>query len=128
MTEEPDLRIVADGVVVWPELDGVVYRFALPREARGLRLVSRRAVPAQCNADCDDHRQLGVAVQEIAADGVVLKPGGRGWYAAERGWQWTDGDAVLDCAGARFVTVRVAPILRYWVAAEAVRTGRLAVR
>ena len=35
---------------------------------------------------------------------------------------------VLDCPGARLVTVRVAPILRYWVAAEAVSAGRLAVR
>jgi hypothetical protein len=115
-------------VVVWPEFAGGVYRFALPRGARGLRLVSRRAVPAECNADCDDHRRLGVAVQDIAADGVMLKPSGGGWYAAERDWRWTDGDAVLDCPGARFVTVRVAPILRYWVAAEAVRTGRLAVQ
>ena len=65
---------------------------------------------------------------DIAADGVMLEPGGGGWHAAERDWQWTDGDAVLDCPGARFVTVLVAPILRYWVAAEAVRTGRLAVR
>ena len=130
LTAEPDLRIVAGGVGgSGRNFDGGVYRFALPREARGLRLVSRRAVPAECNADCDDHRRLGVAVQEIAADGVALKPSGGGWYAPpEREWRWTDGDAVLDCPGARLVTVRVAPILRYWVAAEAVRSGRLAVR
>jgi hypothetical protein len=68
--------------------------------------------------DNNDHRRLGVAVAALLHDGVPLGLGdarlGRGWYPAEPGWRWTDGDATLDCGNAMELEVRLLPLARYW--------------
>jgi Hint domain len=114
-TEDPDLWIVADGTALRPDFDDGAYHFILPRAARSLRLVSRNAVPAECDVASGDHRRLGVAVTHVAADGVMApRASGGGWYPPEAQWQWTDGNAALDCQGAASLQIRLMPILRYW--------------
>jgi hypothetical protein len=117
-TGEPDLHLLADGVPVWPEVDGAVHRFTLPHPAATLRLLSRCAVPAELWADNADRRRLGVAVTRLTVDGQEVPPDdprrGAGWLPAEAGWQWTDGDAMLRGAGMRRVEVTLLPLLRYW--------------
>jgi hypothetical protein len=117
-TGDPDLRLLADGVPVWPEIDGNLHRFTLPHPTAALRLVSRSVVPAEISADNADARRLGVAVVRLAVDGrEVLADDprrGAGWHPAEPDWQWTDGDALLTCAGVRRVEVTLLPLLRYW--------------
>ena len=48
---------------------------------------------------------------DVPLDGAAFVSG---WHAPEAGLRWTDGDAVLDCAGARRVSVTLAPLGRYW--------------
>jgi len=117
-TGEPDLHLLADGVSVWPEIEGAVYRFSLPSSAAMVRLVSRGAAPAELTADSTDRRRLGVAVARLAVDGREVRADdprrAEGWYPPEAGWQWTDGDAVLRGTSMRRVEVTLLPLLRYW--------------
>ncbi len=120
LTSDPDLHVLADGIVVRGTRKGSEYRFALPAGARAVRLVSRQFVPAQTAPASVDHRRLGVAVLRIVADGVLHRPGdAHGWYAAEPGLQWTDGDASI--VGARTdLQVSIAPVGIYWRAGQIV--------
>jgi hypothetical protein len=124
-TDDPDLLIVADGAVLQPDFADGTYGFILPRAARSLRLISRSAVPAECDVASGDHRRLGVAVTDMVADGVAMAPraSGGGWYPPEAQWQWTDGNAALDCRGAATLQIRVMPILRYWARDDAFIQG-----
>ncbi len=118
-TGNPDLHLLADGVVVWPEIDGDVHRFHLAQPATELRLVSRRMVPAAMLPEQADCRRVGCAVTFVAVDGEAIPAGdarrGAGWHAAEPKWQWTDGDATLDCPAATCVEVVLQPLASYWL-------------
>jgi hypothetical protein len=115
-----DVHLLVDGVRVEPDIDGGVHYFMLPDGAGEVRLMSRRAVPAEVQASSRDCRRLGVAVSRLAVDGRLVTPGaGQGWYAAEPDWCWTDGAAAIDCAGARHLDVTALPLVAYWDAPAA---------
>jgi hypothetical protein len=109
LTTAPDLLLLTDtGAEIRPVIaDGIVHSFALPAGAKGLRLRSRTARPADVVGPfLDDRRELGVAV------GLLSLWSGRrrtvtvdqhltgtysGWHAAEPAakCRWTNGDAEL---------------------------------
>jgi hypothetical protein len=107
ITEDADLHLLADGVVIRPDpqADGVV-RFAVPAGVRQVRIVSRSAVPADLDPACGDRRRLGVCLAGLSLhDGNFTLDLGHayagleaGFHAAEEGHRWTDGDAVLPPA------------------------------
>jgi hypothetical protein len=119
LTDDPALRLVADGRVLLPARHGDIACFALPPNARHIALASRAGAPADVDPGATDRRRLGVAVAALEVDGAVLPAGdarhGPGWLAAEPAWQWTDGHAAIICPGAREIRVRCAATgLRYW--------------
>ena len=96
-SDDPALAVLADGMPVpaRQDADGTL-AFALPAGTRHVRLRSRRFVPAQRDAAQQDGRVLGAALA-VHLDGIAPPPAafGRGWYAPEADWRWTDGDARL---------------------------------
>lgn len=122
-TDDPDLRLLVDGVAMPMERDGVTWRATLPAGTRVLRLLSRTAVPGEMLPDSDDRRRLGVAVTHLALDGAAIPPGdarrSAGWHDAEADLQWTDGDATLRLDGGGVIDLTLAPLLRYWLAPRA---------
>jgi hypothetical protein len=108
MTDDPDLRVVANGRTIRPlSRDGNRYVFAVPAGVSSVRLASRATVPSYLTAYVDDWRHLGVAVRRIVvrdSAGVTELPPDhpsltRGWYRVERDnatmWRWMNGDAVV---------------------------------
>jgi hypothetical protein len=105
LTDDPALRVVADGVALAVEATkpGVI-RVRLPAGARDIRLISRSVVPEELNRSTDDRRRLGVAVAELRRDGTVMALHGpafaAGFHPMEddgeaMAWRWTDGAALL---------------------------------
>ena len=104
---DPELCVVTNtGVTVIPTTrDGRVYSFAVPSDARSIRIVSNTSRPSETVGPfVDDRRELGVLIGTIgldlgfgrktmAAADLAIAP--RGWHAAEASCRWTDGDAVL---------------------------------
>jgi hypothetical protein len=117
-TDDPELRMIADGVTYFPDRTGDTYRFRLPKPATTLRLVSRWAIPAEMRTNTDDCRRLGVAVAGLSVNGHAVHAGDAcqsvGWHAPEGDWRWTDGDATLHWPGAREVALTSLPLMRYW--------------
>jgi hypothetical protein len=123
-TRDPDLRLVAAGREVRPELRGRTRRFQVPAVACGVRLVSRSTVPAELRYDRTDRRRLGVAVSRVVYGGkeiALTDPRfGSGWYDIEHGgedgvWRWTDGHAGLALPGGLVLDIEVAITERYWL-------------
>jgi hypothetical protein len=117
-TDEPAPQLFAGGQRIAPRLcGGDIATFILPPGCRDARLLSRTAVPAHGHPHSTDHRRLGLAVIALALDGVELPLHharlGAGWYAPEPGLRWTDGDALIELAGERDLTMRFARLLRY---------------
>jgi hypothetical protein len=130
-----DLRVVADGEIYAPDVDGHNLRFILPANVKDLRLVSSTSVPNRVG-DWGDDRALGVAIgalsiddglrvkREIGVDDVRLA---EGFHEVERNehrmWRWTNGAARLSselwdgCQGQFFLRVDLvgAPMAR-WIA------------
>jgi hypothetical protein len=139
-TNDPELRLVADGRVIRPlSSDADRYVFALPAGVSSVRLASRASVPSYFESYLDDWRHLGVAVRRIVVrDSAGLTelppdhPGlTRGWYGVERDeatmWRWMNGDAVLPIEstdGPAMVEVQVGITMRHVV--EDVAESRLA--
>lgn len=124
-SEQPELRIVADGVEIVPlHCAGNRYWFAVPTAAT-LELRSGSGVLAQLVPGIGDGRRLGVAVAEIRVDGETIDLDdaafGRGFYPAERheahGWRWTDGNAALTrtLEASAMVEVTLAMVAPHWV-------------
>jgi hypothetical protein len=129
-TDNPALRVLADGQPVRPRRDVEGWFVRLPAGTRTVRLLSRVWVPAEARAGADDRRRLGVAIgrlwldrREVALDSPALA---RGWHAPERDGRWTDGDAELAVAGARSLTFVLSMQGRYWRAAPDAATERRA--
>jgi hypothetical protein len=139
-TTDPELRLVADGRVIWPvSNDANRYVFALPAGVSSVRLTSRASVPSHFEAYVDDWRHLGVAVRRIVVrDSAGLTeippdhPGlTQGWHKVERDaatmWRWMNGDAVLPIpptASPTMVEVLVGITMKHVV--EEGAEGRLA--
>jgi hypothetical protein len=102
--------------VLRPQTTGQRHVFRLPPQTGQARLLSRITVPAHINPDSADYRRLGVAVAGLWLDGCAVPPQARhgGWRDAEPGWQWTDGDAALECLGADRLELDVVPMAGYW--------------
>jgi len=118
LTDDPLLRLFADGTVCSPRRAGDWVRLLLPAGRQTLDLHSRVGVPAHLDPANDDTRRLGVALVEVRLDGAPVPRAdprlAAGWHAVEPDLRWTDGDARLDLAGARLVELRFAPgLLRY---------------
>ena len=120
MSDEPNLRVLADGGELAAEVAGQDWRVKLPPEAREVRFVSPHGVPAQLNADSDDHRPLGLAIAGLELDGAAPAEAcyGPGWHPAEAAWRWTNGDATLVVIGARELSFRIALAAKYWKTSE----------
>jgi hypothetical protein len=116
LTTDPDLRLLVAGRVLRPQTTGQRHVFHLPPQASQGRLLSRITVPAHINPDSADYRPLGVAVAGLWLDGRDVPTQSRhgGWRDAEPGWQWTDGDAALECLGADRLELDLVPIAGYW--------------
>ena len=117
-TDDPNLAVRANGRKLRVATDGRTWRIRLPRSTEDVRLISRRWTPAHMQPDTDDVRTLGVAVSrlwldrcEVALDSPAFASG---WHAQEPEWRWTDGDAIIELAGAREVAFEVAVIGAYW--------------
>ena len=114
-TYEPDLCAIAGGVVLAPERDGNIWRFALPENTASVRLVSRWRTPSARQQGATEPRRLGVAVLRLELDGVEVPAGDErrcaGWHGvlSDDHWEWTSGDATLTVDGARLLDVAVAP-------------------
>ncbi|OJY76107.1 MAG: hypothetical protein BGP12_00955 [Rhodospirillales bacterium 70-18] len=118
-TADQDPHLLVDGTPVAPTCDADGrYRFAVPSAARSIRLCSRSAIPAEMQADSEDHRRLGLAITALWLDGVAVALDdprlASGWWLAEDGLRWTDGDAALPLAYE--VVFTLAPLLTYPVA------------
>ncbi len=121
-TADPALRVIAAGRSLSPIRDGDAWRFDLPAGAQTVRLCSRHCVPAEMDANSEDHRHLGLAVVQLLLDGQTIALSApslhNGWHAVEPGLRWTDGDATLRVDGARQLAIRLADFPRYRVEAD----------
>jgi hypothetical protein len=111
ITQDPDLHLVADGMVIRPATTGHVAEFRVPAGTRVLRLVSRSYAPYLLDPCTGDRRRLGVplrglaitdgtgCLRTIAIDDSALTCGFSFVQGRDGGrWRWTDGDAVLPAA------------------------------
>jgi len=103
-TGEDDLYLWVDGIAVRPELredDRVC--FAVPPDARQVRIVSRSVVPADIDPANGDRRRLGIcfSAMTLRDDSFTLNLAPdyagftTGFNDAEEGRRWTQGDAPL---------------------------------
>ncbi len=92
---------------------------ALPPGIRALHLISPAAAPAEADPESEDRRCLGLAVQEVRLDGVMLRLDdprlAGGFYPAEgdAAWRWTDGHAVILPQGAARLALRLQGVRRW---------------
>ena len=121
VTDDPDLRIVADGIVLDPQWDNETCCIALPDGAARLALRSTRTRPADLDPASDDTRLLGIALTALRIDGedIALDDPrlSAGWLASEGGLRWSGGAGMIDVSGASVVELRVGRWLRYLAAA-----------
>ena len=103
---EPELHLIAAGRIIRPGSVsgcGRLYSFFLPDKSERIRIISHRGIPAEIDAESEDGRRLGVAIERIVLDGRAMPPGdpalGAGFHGIERqgavAWRWTDGEATL---------------------------------
>ncbi len=103
-TTDPALRLIANGRTLSPasHLNGR-YRFILPANIDGVRLVSRSAAPCTTRPWIEDRRRLGVMVKQLRLDRRPIRLGDprliEGWWPLEsnntEAWRWTAGAALL---------------------------------
>jgi Fe2+ transport system protein FeoA len=138
ITDDAELRLLAGGRLRPPlSIEADRHRFAIPANAKIVRIVSRSGIPAEIATASSDHRRLGVMLTRI----VLRRPGwpqelpleaippGGGLHAmereADRSWRWTDGRAELRlpagfARGSEAVLdLHVAATQRCWTAASA---------
>ena len=118
LTEDPGLRLRADGRLVTPAVGGRTHHLRLPAGTRRVEVESRRWVPFETRAGETDTRRLGVAIADVRLDGraVALDDAAftAGWAAAEAAWRWTEGLGVIEVGGATRVSFDVALAGTYW--------------
>ena len=137
--EEPlgNVHVLADGVLIVPQTDGLTARFLVPADAKDVRLVSDTTVPATI-VDSADQRILGVCLKNVSIDdGLTGKRDvrlddetlGHGLYDVEfagaTATRWTNGHVRLPatlwdgCRGHFFLRVELAgSAVPRWVAPE----------
>jgi hypothetical protein len=116
-TDQPGLSLFADGRRVALSNDGPNFR--ADRVGGRVCLRSRTWVPAHTRPDEQDCRTLGVAIGDLRFDGAPIPLDDKrlvaGWHAAEAGWRWTGGDAVLDLEGRGALEFSLALPGSYWL-------------
>ncbi len=127
LSDDPQLRLrLCDGRELQPCWSQANRQFfQIPPGARPIRLLSRRARPAEViGSFVDDRRELGIGVARLVLwnglDDSTIEAAALalpGWHALEQGIRWTDGDAELDLPAAgrhdTFLDVHVVSVLRY---------------
>ena len=125
LTDDPALRVLVDGQVLRPTINGRTLHLRIPPSARRLRLKSRVWTPALARADEHDTRRLGVAIAGLRFDGKWVRLGDSrltsGWHDAEQKLRWTDGDAGIALSGLRDMTFDIAMTGSYALAPTASR-------
>ncbi len=134
ITTASELRLVAAGREMRPAaISGRLHRFILPDRTEHLRIVSRSGVPAESDADSEDRRRLGVAIECVLLDGRVIALDGLaladGFHGVERdgpiAWRWTNGNAGLAMPAARpdrsprILEILIRATTRSWLAPAA---------
>jgi len=129
---EQHMRLVADGVIVEPTIDGLKARFILPAEAKDVWLVSETSVPNHVHHSADA-RKLGVQLETISiGDGLTTHRDialndpllWLGFHQAENDTsRWTSGRARLPAElweGCRNIAILqigfAAPVIPKWTA------------
>jgi hypothetical protein len=117
-TNDPGLRVLADGRPIVAMRSGQCWRVGLPPGACTALLLSRAGVPAEMVPGSTDCRRLGIALADVRLDRVPVPNAafGTGWHAPEPGWRWTDGAAELALNGARELLLELACGGIYWQA------------
>ena len=120
LTDAANMRVLADGRRLAPQVTEAGWRIALPPGTVRVRVESAVWVPAHAQAEATDTRRLGVALANIELDGcrVALDDArlGAGWHAPEPAWRWTDGDAAVNVEGCSVLGFEVVMTGRYWSA------------
>jgi hypothetical protein len=129
-TTDAALHALAGGQDIHPvACPGGALRFDLPHGTQSIRLVSRSARPGHLSAAPADGRLLGVGIASLALDGVPVPLDharlAEGWHAPEPTLRWTKGDATLQTAGARTLTLCLHPGMTYWADVEPIDTPYL---
>lgn len=126
-TNDPDLRILADGRKIRPiSATPRRYTFVPPRCRGSIRLLSRSARPCDTRPWIEDRRRLGVMLRRITlrqqGNLRVIQPDDPmltdGWWAAERHGtslsRWTNGDAVVPLRDATdIIEIEIAGTVPY---------------
>ena len=124
VTRDPALVVIAGDLVIAGDRvipgapDGAGLRYDLPPGTDRVRLLSRHIVPARLDPD-GDVRKLGIAVTALALDGEPVPIGDPrrsiGWHGgiAADGLQWTNGDATVEVASGRSLTLVLADAIAY---------------
>jgi hypothetical protein len=132
-TNDPDLRLLTEDGETCRFSRGTNgdYRFAIPPDARVVRLLSRTARPSDVEGPfVDDRRALGVAVHRIViTDGEDAREIDfsaedlSGWHAPEPAARWTRGDTWLYLDASphpRILIIRLSQMAAYPIDAGAV--------
>jgi hypothetical protein len=122
LTDDPGLRVFADGMLLTVQSDGDEPCATIPPGTRQLRIVSRSQLPKELDPGLEDWRRLGVAIRRITLDGRPLDLSeARGLHrrAAGEHWRWTDGDASIRLptlvSPARLRLTLVDGLGRFWL-------------
>jgi len=135
LTEDADLRIVADGTsLVTLRTAPGRWQTVLPAGVARVRLLSRGGPAQEIASGLDDRRCLGVALAGLTLDGTAIALDDAalavGFHPLEPGCRWTDGNATLQLtAGAwsRLLQVDTHPGWRlYWQDQRDVPAARVA--
>ncbi len=121
--------LLVDGHPLLPHITGTTLHFNLPPNTHDIRLSSRAATPAHREISSNDHRQLGVAVARITADGQTIHLDDpkltTGWHQPEPGWRWTNGEATITANNTKTLEIQLALTTTYWTT-QPTRTARAA--
>jgi hypothetical protein len=122
LTEDPDLRVFADGrETLVLQAGRRAWQAMLPAGARAVALRSRVFVPDWFTPQAADARRLGLAVTalRLGRRDVAAAAYGAGWHAPEPGWHWTSDEAQLALRPSRRPRVlslaAASASARYWV-------------
>ncbi len=122
MTDDPAIRLLADGVELATAVSGRRWRARLPDGTRQVQITSRVWRPAYMRPGETDARALGVAIGQMWLDrrAVSLQSPSLnvGWHAPEPDWRWTDGAASLAVCGVRELIFEVAMTGAYWAGSD----------
>ncbi|MDE2334711.1 MAG: Hint domain-containing protein [Rhodospirillales bacterium] len=118
-TDDPDLAVEVGGIRLAPlASNGQQLAVRLPAGTTEVTITSRISVPDEFAPGSGDTRRLGVALAEIALEGVTIRLD-TDWIIAgalapeaegKNTWRWTDGAAVLKLppdAGERRLELRI---------------------